>query len=452
MYNKSMRSYAHLIVFLAAFLFLPFFSFAQSLSPEQKAQLEKELAAVEAEQKAAEKELVNAQAKSTSLANDIALLNAKIKTAQLNIKAKTLLIQTLGNDIVSKQKHIDNLELHISKGKESLAGVLRKTNELGSYSLPEVLLSQKTVAGFFQDIDTFDSVHESMQEVFSGLRSDELETTAEKEALDARRNKEMDAKYTIEEEKKNIEGDETQKQQLLSVSKGNEKSYSSIIAQKKALAAKIRAQLFSLRDAAAIPFGQAYQYAVSASQKTDVRPALILAILTQESNLGSNVGQCYVIDTTTGAGISAKTGASIQKVMSPTRDVPVFLELLQILGGDYAKTVVSCPQSIGWGGAMGPSQFIPSTWKLMSGQIAEAVGISGMPDPWNPAHAIMATALYLSDRGAVTGSYTAERNAACKYYSGSSCGVVSGASTYGNSVMALADKIQRTMIDPLQGI
>jgi membrane-bound lytic murein transglycosylase B len=106
--------------------------------------------------------------------------------------------------------------------------------------------------------------------------------------------------------------------------------------------------------------------------------------------------------------------------------------------------------SVGWGEAIGPAQFIASTWLLIKDRVASALGINSMPDPWNPAHAFMASALYLGDLGASAKTYTAERNAACKYYSGKSCGYVTGNTSYGNSVLNLADKIQRTMIDPLQ--
>ena len=88
---------------------------------------------------------------------------------------------------------------------------------------------------------------------------------------------------------------------------------------------------------------------------------------------------------------------------------------------------------------MGPAQFIPSTWKLNATRIAGAVGKS-VADPWNPQDAIMASALYLQDLGAVAGSYTAERNAACRYYSGRVCG--GSNSFYGDQVMAKVQAIQ----------
>jgi hypothetical protein len=87
----------------------------------------------------------------------------------------------------------------------------------------------------------------------------------------------------------------------------------------------------------------------------------------------------------------------------------------------------------------------------MTPKIAAATGKS-VPDPWNPSDAIMASALYLADLGANARTYEAERNAACRYYSGRTCSALSIAATYGNQVMARASNIQLTMIDPLQGL
>lgn len=444
-----------LVSVLAVFHAPPHLHAQTTLTAAQQAQLQAQLQEVEAEEKVANDQLQAAQSQSASLSRDITILDAKIRAAQLDIKAKTLMIQTLGSDISVKQSHINDLEDHIAKGKETLAQLMRKTNEIDSYSLPEVVLSQTSVSSFFKDLDTFQSVQSGLQAAFDSLRADEASTTAEKDALTVRQNAEIDARYAIQQQQKNIQSDENQKKQLLAVSKGNEKSYSALVAQKASQAAEIRAALFALAGGSnPIPFGEAYQYSLAASQKTGVRPAFILAILTQESNLGKNVGTCYLGNQVTGDGVNVRTGQPVASVMNPSRDVPPFLTITTALGRDPMRTVVSCPQSIGWGGAMGPSQFIASTWIVMKDELTAALGFGSnrMPDPWNPSHAIMATALYLADRGAIAGSYTSERNAACKYYSGSSCSRSSLIASYGNSVMALADNIQRNQIDVLQGI
>ena len=159
--------------------------------------------------------------------------------------------------------------------------------------------------------------------------------------------------------------------------------------------------------------------------------------LTQESNLGSNVGQCYLTDPDTGAGVGKNTGKTFSNVMKPTRDVGPFLEITNALGFNAYQTAVSCPIAgvAGWGGAMGPAQFIPSTWKLFSARLKSILGYYA--NPWAPKDAFMASGLYLTDLGAVGDSVSAQNKAACKYYGsgGASC-------SYSKSVQTLKAKIQ----------
>jgi len=446
-------------------LSLPIFAYAQTttLTDAQRVALQQELAQVEAEQKQAAADLATAQNKSSSLARDIAVLDAKIKAAQLDIKAKNILIQSLADNIIVKQARIGNLEDRISQGKETLAQILRKTNEMGDYSLPEMILSETSLSGFFQDFDQFQSVQNSMKTTFEQIRADKASTTAEKDALDVRKNAASDARYAIQQQQKNIQSNQAQEKQLLAISKGSEKTYTSLVAQKQVQASKIRAALFQLAGSTAIPFGDALKYAQEAQKLTSIRPAFLLAVITQESNLGSNVGSCLVTDLNTGNGVGKNTGSAFEQVMKAPRDTVKFVDITKSLGMEWSTTPVSCPigdkahnydatkyyVGRGFGGAMGPAQFIPSTWdngtdSSFKNRIAKALGIS-IPNPWNPEHAFMAAALYLTDLGAVNGSYTGEVKAACKYFGtgGSSC-------TYGRQVADKADTIQRTMIDQLQ--
>lgn len=418
---------------------------------QREARLRAELEQVEKEQRETEAVLQATQAQSASISRDIAVLTAKIKSAQLNIKAKQITIESLSKDIGKKEETIGVLEERIDKGKETLAHILRKTNEFDSYSLPEMILANASLSDFFYDMDQFESVQAGLASTFADLRDTKSETETEKNALNKRKSQELDAKAIIEQEKKNIERDEAEKNRLLAASRSTERSYEQVLAEKRAKAAEIRAALFTLRDAEAIPFEVALQYANLASKATGVRPAFVLAILTQESALGKNVGSCYLTDPKTGAGASVKSGNTFPNVMKPGRDVEPFIEITKSLGRDPYKTLVSCPQSIGWGGAMGPAQFIASTWVIFKDRIAKAVGVK-VADPWNAYHAFTASSMYLSDLGAYAQTYTAERNAACRYYSGRACDPNSINITYGTQVMQKAENIQRTMIDPLQGL
>lgn len=437
---------------LAASMAAPAAGHAQAITSAQRAQLEQELRQVEAEQVQAERQLATARSHSASLSQAIAVLEAKIRAETLDIKAKNILIQTLGGEITDKQSHINDLESQIAAGKQSLAALLRRMNEVDAYSLPQVLLSQTSVSGFFGDLDSMQSLQAGLQDAFDRLQADEASTSAEKDALSARQNAEMDARHSIEVEQSSVQSDEREQRRLLVISQNNEETYSQYAAEKQAEAAKIRAELFSLNGAKAIPFGDAYDYATAVYKATGVPQNFLLAIMTQESNLGKNMGTCYLTDTGSGSGVNAVDGSAVSYVMKPSRDVRPFLDITSALGLDYKSMPVSCPQSVGWGGAMGPAQFIASTWQLFQDRIDSALGRSGEPDPWNPMDAFMASGLYLADLGAGSGGYSAERNAACKYYSGQPCGYVYGSSGYGNSVMALADSIQENQINPMQGL
>jgi membrane-bound lytic murein transglycosylase B len=199
---------------------------------------------------------------------------------------------------------------------------------------------------------------------------------------------------------------------------------------------KIRQRMFALAgvaDSDAPNFEQAYQIAKSAGAATGVRPAFLLAILTQESNLGKNVGQCYMTNDATGAGVNIKTGAATSRVMKPTRDVAPFIQIVTAIGKDPHATRVSCPMSFGYGGAMGPGQFIPSTWVLYSSRLQAILGRPG--NPWNINDAFMATALYVSDYGATSQTTAGEWKAAMIYFAGT---VNKKYRFYGDNVVAIA--------------
>ncbi len=444
------KRYKHFLIFLFAFVTVvsvASFAFAET-EDERKARLQKELEQIEREIKEQQNILSTKQQEGASISRDIAILNAKIKEAQLKIQKHNLAIERLGKDIVVKTKTIASLDQNIDQGKESLAQIMRRTRELDDFSLPELLLGTESFSESIADAELFLSLENSMKETFTELRDTKRSNEEERENLGEKRNQEIDTRVNVEQEKKTIEKAEAEKKRLLSLNQAEQAGYQKVIADKAKRAAEIRAALFSLRDAAAIPFGDALDFAKKASKSTGVRPALILAILTQESNLGANVGSCYLSNSETGAGIRVTTGVEIANVMKPTRDVAPFLSITKELGRDPYKTRVSCPFTVGYGGAMGPSQFIPSTWMLFKTRIEKISGDS-VADPWKPEHAITATSLYMADLGAISGSYTAERNAACKYYSGRPCSGT-GNTFYGDQVMAKAQTIQAN-IDFLDG-
>lgn len=444
-------AFALSLIALGGFLLLsqafdPLPASAQALTEADKARLRAEYDQLEQEIAEWQKILDETRTKKKSLTGDVTALNAQIKQAETAIRAKNNSISRIAGEINEKTKRISSLEERLNEGRESLGKLLRQKNEADTYPLAALALGGEGLSSFFADIDAIDTINESLQERFAELRSVKAETEGERAALDEKKNEELDAKYVVEVKREQIKKNETEKKQLLAITTNQEKSYQTVLAERQRRAEAIRSALFELRDSQGIPFATALEYAATASASTGVRTAFILGILRQESNLGVNVGQCYLTDSETGAGRGKNTGKVFPNLMKAERDVAPFLALMERLGRDPYTTVVSCPQSIGYGGAMGPSQFIPSTWKGYENRLATALGVS-VPDPWNAKHAIMATALYLKDLGAGKGTYSAEREAAARYYAGGNW-QKSGLG-YAASVLSHAEKYQ-TDIDFLK--
>jgi hypothetical protein len=298
-------------------------------------------------------------------------------------------------------------------------------------------MSGETLSDFYQDLDDYNSIKDSIGDSLGIVRDNKKQVEIQKTELIKKQDEQIDAKAKIENAKKAVEANEKERQAMLKLSKGKESEYEKVKAEKEKKAAEIKARLFNFAggETKAIPFGTALQYAESAQAKTGVPASLVLAILTQESALGANVGKCYLLDETTGSAININTNKVFTNGMKPTRDVKPFIEITSRLGMDYKKTVVSCPIAgvQGWGGAMGPAQFIPSTWKGVEKRI---IAITGSANPWNARDSITASSVYLSEIGA-SSTYSSQIKAACRYYGsgGSDC-------SYGKQVMSRVNSIQ----------
>ncbi len=399
----------------------------------RRQQLEQELATLEKQIEAQRVVLDEKQRERVSLERDLAILDAQISKARLSIRARELAITKLETGIGEKAGVLRELAEKIAREKQSLAQLLRKTNQLDSFTLVEVVLSNKNVSEFFLDIDSFQSIKGALGDSFRVLGEAQTTTMREKESLEDKQAEELELKRLQELEKKRIEERQREQKRIFAVTQGEEARYQKLLKDSQKTAAQIRAELFTLRGTAAIPFGRALELAERAGGKLSVRPALILGVIAEESNLGENVG----------------TG-TWREDMHPTRDRPIFEQVTRELGLDPDMMPVSRKPWYGWGGAMGPAQFIPSTWVLYKDKIANLTG-HAPPNPWDPEDAFMAAAVLLSENGASRGGYQNERLAALRYFAGWKNAEKASYAFYGDDVMELAAKYQQ-QIDVLKAV
>ncbi|MDP3725033.1 MAG: lytic murein transglycosylase [Nanoarchaeota archaeon] len=421
-----MKQYVALALLILLLFSLPLAQAQESSTDgKSRAELEAELADLERQIEEQQKQVTTYKTQGASLKNEINSLNSRITKLNLQIKALDLTIEKVGRNIVETQRSITGTERKIDIHKDALTQAVRNLYEQDQEGLVEILLKNKELSDFFGSMNEIARVQTNLRlalEEIVGLREN-LVTQKNELELDKEDNENL--RTAQQSQKKGVQSTQKEKADILKVTKGKESEYQKLLEKSKETAAQIRGRIFQLLGGGELTFEKAYEFAKLAEKATGVRAAFILAILNQESAFGRNVGQCQYNE------IHPKTGVTVMR----SRDIPIFEGLLSRLGIDKTSRAayVSCPivRDGAHGGAMGPAQFIPSTWKLYESAIEKVTG-SNPPNPWNNADAFAGTALYLKDSlsSASCRNYVnenkhiadtqvlIERCAASQYYSG----------------------------------
>lgn len=398
------------------------------------------------------------QARLKEIEAEIAADQREIAAAQGQTKTFASAIAEIGSNLAVLELQMEQADLHIRDAELRKAGVQEKMEE--NDGRREALRFQ--MAGLLVAMDMADA----RSPLFALLDSDNLfdamdtvrqyaevadrlnVAVGEAKAITEELAEEDRSLSDIADESRNLLNiqalqqtalSETQAEQrgLLAQSKGKEWAYAADVKEQKAEAAKIRTRIYQLLDTGSvrITFGEAVTKATWVAGVTGIDPAFLLSVLTQESNLGANVGTCNRVQDPPTKGWKT--------VMKPTRDQQPFVQIMEALGRSTEGTPISCPMrdkagnQIGWGGAMGPAQFIPSTWIGYAGKITAITGKAS--DPWNITDAFLAAALKLTHDGA-DGTENGNWTAAMLYFSGSTNLAYR---FYGDQVVTRAKQYQR---------
>ncbi len=364
------------------------------------------------------------QRESVTIERDILIADTNIKKTDLNIRTSQVKIYQLGKDIEQKEEELLSLEEKMDVIVGHLGSLIRKTNELDSFSFLEAILAQESLSNFFLDVDDYGVIKRDLNESLLELRDFREETVATREVLREKEMNERGLKITQESEKQKQINYKEEKDTLLSLNRDQEAEYQKAIAEKERVKKAITNRLFRTVGGTELTFGEALKLVQLYEERIGVEAALTLSILSQESGIdgviGKNLGRC-----TYNQSASNKAGT----VMSNTQK-PSFLKILEELGMDAETTPVSCPIASdgAYGGAMGPSQFMPTTWWDINNEfgykkrVAKVLGVD-TPSPFNSLDAFTATALYLSDamercETAFSSQFDIWSCTAAKYYSG----------------------------------
>ena len=385
-------------------------------------------------------QIAETSGKAKTLSGEIVRLNASIKSIQLEITQLSLSIQKTDSEIGVTQTDIAKTIFDIEARKRALGESIRSLAAIDRQNLTQVLFAHDQISDFFNNVQSVNAAQATLRENIISLKDLKDELEQKEEQLRQKKSELQILKSFQLGQKTNLDQQKGYKDKLLKTTKGEEAKYQQLVKKNRQDIEAIRAQIGYLQQAG-FTVEEVIKYGQLAAIRSGLRPGYLIAVLEQESKLGQNVGRCN------------RTGDPPEKsyrvIMKPERDHAPFLEITQQLGLPAETTAVSCPQYIngrqyGWGGAMGPAQFIPSTWMAYRDEVARVVGRL-VANPWNIEDAFAAAAIKLARGGANAQTRAAEVAASKGYYSGNPKCSSAPCNNYANAIQSKAAIIEQNL-------
>ncbi len=192
--------------------------------------------------KALEKEIADYQSQIGDLSLQVSSLSATIKSLELTQKKLEANIKITENKIVEKNIEIQQLGSQISDKKDTIAEDRRiisqsfaTMNELGTKSLPELLLSEKSLSSAWNSIDEIGTVQKSLADRITSLRAVKANLETNKKATEKAKNDLLVLNNQLKDQRSVVLSTTAEKNKLLKETKQSEAEYQKILANKKDL-------------------------------------------------------------------------------------------------------------------------------------------------------------------------------------------------------------------------
>ncbi len=340
------------------------------------------------------------QGQAKSLEGEISILDNQIKKFELEIRRIKLIIGSIESQINETELRIKRLEQQTGNEKVILGELIREIYKYDETSFLEIILTKEKLSDFFSEIQSLESLQLGIQKSLEQIRILKEQLKIKKTELEEQRNEMIALRAIQETQKYSIEKRKRVRKKFLDETRGQEYLYQRLVKNKQMDVNTIRSQLYILQGmGGSLKFENALSLAEFTSSVTGVRPAFLLAVLSKESGWGANVGTgTWRVD------------------MKPSQHA-AYLAICEKLQLNPDMMPVSKRAWYGWGGAMGPAQFIPRTWLGYESRVAKLTG-HNPPSPWDIEDAFVAAGLYLANAGATVQTYEAEHKAYMIYLAG----------------------------------
>ena len=436
-----------LIVFSAAVLGGAGQAVAQEINGNgSRSDLERSLGQLEREAEILDGSIQETQGQARSLGNEIKTIDTEVKRRELEIRRLTLAIRKAGLQIAQKKEGITLLTQKIEKNRRALAAGLFLLSTQEENSTLIILLKHRNLSDFFTSLHGLETVQSDIHNALDESKEDRSALEKEKAELEESQKEQQELKALQEVERRFLSQKKKEKDELLRLTKGKEAVFQQLLKSKKRDIATLKTQLFYL-EKTGITAEEAVRLADQAAKRAGIRTAFLLALLEVETgkqfedgviSVGTNLGtgnwktdmyECYV---------------RLGKRKSAEAEKRAFLAITGKLNLDPDRMPVSRRPSYGCGGAMGPAQFLPTTWLRFESQVSSLTGRTPA-SPWNTEDAFTAAALFLADAGAAEQTPAGETRAAKTYLSGQPSCSRYICRSYASRILSLARDIDRIL-------
>lgn len=382
-------------------IWLPFSSWAQTsaASADTIAQKKQEIEALNEKIEKLHKEREQTAAQTVAIDQQVEQLKRELKAAELELKKTEKTVQLVGEEVTQVIGAITDLKHQQQLKKEQLKALVRELYATEQVSFIHVWFS----AGSLSQAVSFQLAYRELQRrvvaSMAAMRTTEQELQDQHSTLSDRQQELQSLQQALFLQADDLAQKRHENEAALTEKKKQQKTIDAALLAAQQARSEIEQDLFTLRDAGIrLSFTEAKDMATYAGKLTGVRAALLLAVLKVESNVGNSIGTGHYPDD-----------------MHPAQH-EAFLRLTKKLNLDPQQASVSArPTGYGgWGGALGPGQFMPTTWEYLEPQVEKLMGKT--PNPYELTDAFVATAIYLGERGATNPA--TEREAVGRYVAG----------------------------------
>ena len=425
-----------IIFFIVSALIWPIFSIGATTQEEIDTR-NRQIEEIQKQIDAYQQQIDENSAKARTLSAEISRLNAQVNKIQLEIKSLGIAIDQTNFEIQDTQKGIQTATDELGLHKEVLAKYVRILYELDKENLTRVLLSNAKLSDFFNNLKNLGDVQDNLRATIVSIKDLKADLEQRESDLENKKTELGQLKGLQQAEKKNLDLTKNEKNTILKETKGQEAKFQQLVKQSQQDIARIRDQVSYLIQNG-VTVEEAIKFGQLAAIRIGIRPAFLIAILEVESGLGKNVGtgnwledmyNCYL---------------ELRKPSRAEAEKAAFFEIVTKLGLDPNAVKVSREPNYGCGGALGPAQFLPTTWLAYEAEVARLTNHQP-PSPWNIEDAFMASAIKLARAGATAQTRAAEIGAAKAYIGGSTRCSSRICNYYANAVLNKAAVIEQSL-------